>query len=138
MAWDLKIDQNTGDLTSGFVTGQDEIVQRVLIRLWRHLGEWFLNTSAGLPWYQGPSPYIAGELSRKTGILGTRNFRYADNWIRNEIAETKGVKRVIDFNTHFNPSTRVYSLRAQILTDYGLPYLIGIDSNDLFKGSLPE
>ena len=35
-----------------------EVTQRVVTRLLRQLGEWFLNTTVGLPWYayagQGP------------------------------------------------------------------------------------
>ncbi len=110
-------------MTGGIVAGQDEIVQRVQTRLYRHLGEWFVNTSAGLPWYAGPSNLMAGQLTDKTAILGTRNFRYADIWIRNEIAETAGVIQLVDFNTYFDTSTRVYSIRAQIATEYGLTYI---------------
>jgi hypothetical protein len=124
MAWDLRLDPKTRDLRPGIVTGQDEIVQRVLTRLWRHLGEWFVNTSAGLPWYAGPSDLMAGKLTDRTAIMGTRNFRYADLWIRNEIAETAGVIKVVDFNTRFEAATRTYSIRAQIVTEYGLPYLL--------------
>lgn len=138
MAWDFGIDPKTGDMTGGYVTGQDEIIQRVMTRLWRHLGEWFVNTSAGLPWYAGPSSINPGELTAAAAILGSRRFRYADNWIRNEIAETDGVQRVLDFNTVFDPSTRVYSIRAQIITDYGFPYLISLDTTLQFRGTLNE
>lgn len=123
MAWDFAVDHTTGDMVGGIATGQDEIVQRVQTRLYRHLGEWFVNTSAGLPWYRGPSNIMAGQLTEKTAILGTRNFRYADIWIRNEIAETAGVIRLVDFNTFFEPTTRTYSIRAQIATEYGLAFI---------------
>ena len=49
MAWDLEF--KNGDLTGGIVTGDDEVIQRIRTRLFRELGEWFLNTSSGLPWY---------------------------------------------------------------------------------------
>lgn len=127
MAWDLKIDQKKGDLVFGYVTGQDEIVQRIYTRLWRHLGEWFVNTTCGLPWYAGPSRLMQGKLSPDAAILGSRDFRYADIWIRNEIAETEGVIRIIDFNTFFDSTTRTYSIRAQIVTEFGLPYRITMD-----------
>lgn len=123
MAWDLAVDHKTGDMTGGIVTGQREIVQRVQTRLYRHLGEWFVNTSAGLPWYAGPSSLMPGQLTAKAAILGTRDFRYADIWIRNEIAETAGVIQLVDFNTYFDTATRVYSIRAQIATEYGLAYI---------------
>ena len=123
MSWDFAVNHTTGDMVAGYVTGQDEIVQRVQTRLYRHLGEWFVNTSAGLPWYRGPSDIMAGQLTEATAIMGTRNFRYADIWIRNEIAETAGVIRIVDFNTYFETSTRTYSIRAQIATDYGLAFI---------------
>lgn len=138
MPWDFAIDHQTGDMTGGYVDSQDEIVQRVMTRLWRHLGEWFVNTQAGLPWFKGPSTVNSGELTQATAILGTRNFKWADNWIRNEIAETDGVIRVVDFNTYFDAPTRVYSLRAQIITEYGLPFLIALDTRQQFRGTLNE
>ena len=128
MGWDFAVDHKTGDMIGGIVTGQDEIVQRIQTRLYRHLGEWFVNTSAGLPWYAGPSNLMAGRLTEATAIMGTRNFRYADIWIRNEIAETYGVIRIVDFNTYFETSTRVYSIRVRIATEYGLAF-IAIERN---------
>lgn len=51
MTWDLRLNPGTRDLELGIVSGPDEILQRLLTRLKRELGEWFLNTKAGLPWY---------------------------------------------------------------------------------------
>lgn len=42
-----------GDLPSGFadfVTGAEAIAQRIWIRLGIHKGEWFADTSRGVPW----------------------------------------------------------------------------------------
>lgn len=138
MAWDFEIDRLTGDMTGGYATGQDEIVQRVVTRLRRHFAEWFVNTSAGLPWYRGPSTLIPGELTPSTAILGSRNFRMADLWIRSEIAETDGVLRVVDFNTSFNATTRTYSLRARIVTRFGQPDIIALDFIADARGGLRE
>lgn len=41
MSWDFKLDPRTRDLKPGIVTGADEIVQRLITRLKRELGEWF-------------------------------------------------------------------------------------------------
>ena len=138
MAWDFAIDRKTGDMTGGYVTGQDEIVQRIQTRVFRHYREWFVNTDCGLPWYKGPSTLIPGELSHQTAILGTRNFRYADNWIRNEIAETTGVIRMLDFHTAFEASSRIYSIRSEIATQYGLPFLFSVDTAALLRGMTLE
>ena len=51
MAWDLEF--KNGDLTGGIATGDDEVIQRIRTRLFRELGEWFLNTASGLPGGQG-------------------------------------------------------------------------------------
>lgn len=123
MSWDLHIDHTTGDMTGGYRTGQDEIVQRILTRLYRHLGEWFVNTDCGLPWYRGRSSLFPNQLTDRAAILGSRDFRYADVWIRNEIQETDGVIRLVDYNSFFEPTSRVYSIRAQIATEYGLAFL---------------
>lgn len=120
MAWDLKINHDTGDIVSGYVTGQDEILQRVSTRLWRYLGEWFANTSVGLPWYDGQSDVLPGTLTRENGILGSRNFSRAELLIRNEISETEGVIRIVNFSAKFDNATREFRVTADIATEYGV------------------
>ncbi len=120
MAWDFAINHDTWDLTSGYVSGQDEIIQRVKVRLWRHLGEWFVNTSAGLPWYDGPSDIAEGLLTRETGMLGSRDFQRVDLLVRNEIAETTGVVKILDFKTSFNAETGEYKIDTRIATEFGV------------------
>lgn len=58
MTWDFQLNPATRDLEPGYVSGPDEIVQRLITRLKRELGEWFLNTKAGLPWY-GDGQWLA-------------------------------------------------------------------------------
>lgn len=123
MAWDLAIGLDSGDITGGYVTGQDEILQRVRTRVYRMLGEWFVNTDAGLPWYRGYSTIIDGELTRDTGILGSKNASYINILVRNEIAETDGVLQIIDYNGYLDTITREYTIIAKITTAYGAAYL---------------
>ncbi len=119
MAWDFRINSVTGDMTGGYATGQDEILQRVETRLRRYLGEWFVNTSVGLPWYDGPSDLIPGTLTRENGILGSRNFNRTELLIRNEISETEGVIRIVEFSAKFDTITREFRVMADIATDFG-------------------
>lgn len=68
---DLKVE--AGDLV--LVSGADAIVQAVRIRLQFFRGEWFLDLSAGLPWFQSvliknPDPNILHTVFRDE-ILGT-------------------------------------------------------------------
>lgn len=110
MAWDLALDSNF-DLVPGIVTGDDEIIQRCKLRLYRILGEWFLNTASGLPWY-----------SDGHGILGAPNNK-ADMvtlLIRQCILDTAGVLRIMDLNTTFLLGTRDFTLTANLLLDSGL------------------
>ncbi len=120
MAFDFQINPSTGDMTSGYVTGKDEILQRVSTRLYRYLGEWFVNTSVGLPWYNGQSDLLPGTLTRENGILGSRDFNRAELLIRNEIAETEGVIRIVNFRAKFDNVTREFRVTADIATDFGV------------------
>ena len=66
MAWDLEF--KNGDLTGGIVTGDDEVIQRIRTRLFRELGEWFLNTASGLPWYQDGKGILGSPLRDKGAV----------------------------------------------------------------------
>ena len=92
MTWDLRLNPATRDLELGIVSGPDEVLQRLLTRLKRELGVWFLNTKAGLPWYQNGR-----------GILGSKasSKRAVDLLIRRETLGTQGVERIIKLNTLF-------------------------------------
>lgn len=102
MSWDLRLDRTTRDLVAGYSTDEEEVLQRLLTRLNRELGEWFLETSAGLPWYQ------AGE-----GLLGSRNKFVLDMLIRREARETDGVDRILQMNTVY--AHRSYTIYMQLL-----------------------
>lgn len=112
MAWDFKLNSGTRDLVPGIVTGPDEILQRLVTRLKRELGEWFLNTSAGLPWYQ-----------EGNGILGSKAHtkRAVDLLIRRETLGTDGVERIIKLNTLFPAGGRSYTVYMEVfITGAGL------------------
>lgn len=87
------------------VTTSDEVSQNVAIRLQTYLGEWFLDTNLGLPWYQN--------------ILGGKDVRSANLVIRNQIVGTTGVSKVETFNSLWATTTRQLSLYATISTIYG-------------------
>lgn len=108
MAWDLEF--KNGDLTGGIVTGDDEVIQRIRTRLFRELGEWFLNTASGLPWYQDGK-----------GILGSplRDKGAVDLFIRKQALGTEGVFRILKLNSLFAAGQREYSIYMQVLLDSG-------------------
>ena len=108
MAWDVEF--NNGDLTGGIATGDDEVIQRIRTRLFRELGEWFLNTASGLPWYQ-----------EGKGILGSplRDKGAVDLFIRKQALGTEGVSRILKLNSLFAAGQREYSIYMQVLLDSG-------------------
>ena len=108
MSWDLRLGPNR-DLTSGIVTGVDEIIQRLVTRLNRELGEWFLNTSAGLPWYQDGN-----------GLLGSRDKQNLNLLIRRETLQTAGINRIVKFNSIFNTTTRQFTIYMYLVTEQGV------------------
>lgn len=105
MSWDIALN-NRHTLRGGIVTGDDEILQRLWIRLNRELGEWFLNTEVGLPWYQGGYGMLGAKPSRKNDI---------DLLIRQEIANTEGVLQILKFKTLYATGTRLYDAYCSIL-----------------------
>ncbi len=108
MSWDLRLGPNR-DLTTGIVTGVDEIIQRLVTRLNRELGEWFLNTSAGLPWYQDGN-----------GLLGSRDKQNLNLLIRRETLQTAGINRIVKFNSIFNTTTRQFTIYMYLVTEQGV------------------
>lgn len=106
MTWDLALGTHTHDLTGGIVTGNDEVIQRLKIRLWRNLGEWFLALQAGMPWYHMGSQGTCG-------ILGSKGVSAAELRIRREVLETDGILRIISMETLY--SGRKLSLQLQVL-----------------------
>lgn len=110
MAWDFRLDPLTHDLAPGYVTGPDEIIQRLKVRLWRDLGEWFLDRSAGLPWYDAGEPGTQG-------IFGSSDMREAELLIRREVLDTDGVLRIVSMNTR--QSGRALSFYLEVLIDGG-------------------
>lgn len=96
------------DLTSGIITSVEEIMQRLVTRLQRELGEWFLNVTAGLPWYQD------GE-----GLLGSKDKRTLDLLIRRETLGTDGVLRIVSYNSLYASTSRQYSIYMMLVTEEG-------------------
>jgi len=83
---DLYLDPATGDLpdVNRLIGGATEIRQRISLRLQRHLGEWFLDLTQGLPferWAQ-QKPVRVGEIVARIrseieavpGVIGTASF----------------------------------------------------------------
>lgn len=105
MTWDIALNAR-GTLAGGIVAGDNEILQRLWIRLNRELGEWFLNSDAGLPWYQGGYGMLGAKPSRKNDI---------DLLLRREIQQTEGIQQIVKYNAIYATGTRLYDVYCVVL-----------------------
>lgn len=108
---DILLDRQTHDIMpTGYdlplVKGVDLIRQRLKQRLLLILGEWFLDTSIGLPWFQ--------ELSQK----GISQSRVRSLLIR-QINETEGVSELVEFELDFNSNSRSLLVQFRVVTPFG-------------------
>lgn len=99
-----------GDYTLG--SGQDWLIdspeavaQAVRTRLGLNLGEWFVDTSDGMPW--------------STEVLGKHTALTRDAVIKDRILGTPGVTEITDYSSTFDGNTRRFSVTATISTAYG-------------------
>ena len=108
MSWDFRLNENW-DLSPGEVTGSDEVMQRLKLRLLRELGEWFLDTTAGLPWYQDGHGMLGAKMSKKNNVLLL---------IHRCVMGTEGVKAIEKLTTRYILGNRTFSVYIRvILTD---------------------
>lgn len=101
----------SGDYTLGgqaafYVNTPEAVAQAVSTRLRLWLGEWFVDTTDGMPWL--------------TDVLGKRfQGRNPDAVIKERILGTQGVLEIASYSSDFNGETRKLSVTASINTIYG-------------------
>lgn len=112
MSFDFKLDKDTNDLIFSdqdliFTTKKDEeLGQRLKIRLNTFETEWFINQDYGVPYSQE--------------IIGkARNKRDVDTIFLNELRDEEGVNSIDSFSSTWDRLTRVYSLKVTVVTDDG-------------------
>lgn len=94
---DLDTENNALKLTEGI----DAIRQHLFEKFRLYLGEYFLDTSVGVPWYQ--------EILVKAPVLSVVQER-----LKATILETPGVLELTRFAFDFNPITREADLDFQV------------------------
>lgn len=113
-----KLDE-AGDVMFGrglqsFHSGSPATVQRVRTRLLLVLGEWFLDTGEGTPWFEN-------EDSNVQPIMGVpRNLGYAEAVLKARILGTDGVASLESFEMSFNGETRKLSVSATVTDEDGV------------------
>ena len=103
---DIGIDDKTNDIAHadgliGYVNLENETIQRVRTCLRRIEGEWFLDVTAGLPYFGGQ-------------MLGGKDFEYVKMLIREEVLAIEGVQKVTDINLILDPPTKRVSVYLEI------------------------
>ncbi|WP_175992604.1 hypothetical protein [Burkholderia vietnamiensis] len=87
------------------VNTPETVAQAVLTRLRLLRGEWFLDTTAGMPWF----PDVIGKYTTGT----------ADAAIRECILGTTGVTEITSYSSSRDPETRTLNVAVTINTIYG-------------------
>lgn len=85
-----------------FVTGVDEVVQLLRHRLRTFLGEWFLDNTIGVPYFQDIFKKRPNPIAIEAGL-------------KNEILSTPGVLELLKFDIDVDPTTRKMTVDASIL-----------------------
>jgi hypothetical protein len=102
---DANWDMTFGNGRNNFATGAESVRIRCQQRLWLLLGEWFLNTDAGVPYFQ--------EI-----FVMPDNLAEAQAILKAQILGTEGVDSLTSFTMNYDYTTRILSVNADVLTIY--------------------
>jgi hypothetical protein len=109
---DINRDMTFGQSQNNFFHNTPEApAQVVLTRLLLWFGEWFLDTTAGVPY--------------NTEVLGKYTESTRDPLMRATVLATPGVKSIISYGSQLNRDTREFSVQIGIDTIYGQATLTG-------------
>jgi hypothetical protein len=108
---DLLLDTTTHDLTVesfdlSLVSGIDNLVQKLKIRLLFFFGEWFLDTALGVPYYD-------------TVLVKNPNVPQIDALLKSVILATEGVTEIISYTSDYDNGLRKLSVSFEAKTIYG-------------------
>lgn len=81
------------------------VAQAVQTRLLLYLGEWFLDTTDGTPWFQN--------------ILGKQFNSDPTIYVKQRVLGTPNVTAIVSFNSLFNGPTRTFTMTMVLNTAYG-------------------
>jgi hypothetical protein len=106
-ALDANGDMQFGRGSANFLVNSPQlVVQKILTGLKLFQGEFFLNTSAGMPWNQQ--------------VLGFQTQASYDNAIRTQIRNTAGVTGITSYSSSLNTTTRALSVTVAGTSAFGV------------------
>lgn len=132
----LRAQSPTGDYTFGqssanfLINDAACVAQLILTRLKLTAGEWFLDTSVGLP--LGGFPLNSAVIAEGT-ILANRPNGTQDLAIQAVILETTGVSEITEYSSDFNSTTRFFTVSATVKTIFGAVQVTGTSTGGGFE-----
>lgn len=88
----------------------DAPAQAVWTRLQLWQGDWFLDTTDGMPW--------------RTQVLGKYTGNVRDASVRARVLGTQGVTQIVAYSSQLNRDTRTWNVQMTINTIYGGPVAV--------------
>ena len=110
------LDVSTGSFVS--LTGPEYAKQKIAQRFKLLLGEWFLDTTKGVPWFQSV-------------LVKNPNLELIKSLFRDEILAVPGIVGVKDIEAMFTPSIRTLSLA------YVAVYVTGATVSEVVSSPVP-
>lgn len=103
-----KLNEQGDIVTHGdvFIHEREEIAQTCVTRLKLFLGEYFRDITDGTPWFQ----QILGKFESLNNV---------ESILRNRIARTPGVVRLLSFNLDYDLQSRSIRISSYVLTQFG-------------------
>jgi hypothetical protein len=117
---DKNNDASWGKGSANYAEETESTEQRLLCYLRGIGGEYFLDTSRFLPWFQAES----SDVKPIMGAAGPRDLGYAEALIKAAILGLDGIASLQSFDLAFDANTRHLSISAVVLDDDGNPIVL--------------
>jgi len=89
------------------VSDAEEVSQRIKTTLLFYLGEWFLNTSIGIPWLEDI-------------FIKPANLNNIESILKSEVLNVPGVSRITDFSMSYEKSpSRKLTINMNVISTFG-------------------
>ncbi len=95
----------TGTGNDYYVDSAQAVAQLIESGLALFLGEWFLDTSAGMPW--------------RTEVLGKYTAPTYDTVIKDQILSTQGVQSITSYSSSYNARNRSLTVNLSATSIFG-------------------
>ena len=110
--YDLAMNINTNDLIIQdrdlmIIDNAERVAQQIAIQLRFYLGEWFLDTSEGVPYFE----YV---------LVKNPNLNHVRQVIREAIEKVSDVSKVNYISLNFDEINRILYVGYEVDTEYGL------------------